>query len=487
MLNKGFPKNFSLIGLRKIGKTLLLKKLLEKLRNKTIPVLFNIEDNFSPPEDFALRFVYAIFYSLKPEGNYLPTLSELNRIKPKSNATDEMINLFISEFEKKKSDRLLLIQKSFELPDKLARELNIKFVLVLDEFQAILGLNNYREITNILGSLRKSFEHTENVMWIISGSAVSLMIDITSNSNSPFFELFTNVNLDFFSKQDSLRHINKIERMYDAEIDSILKEKIFRFTRGHPFYVYCITDKLCSTLKKPKLRDLTSSIFEEVLTPNDRIYNHCKYVFDTSLERAKGKVTIKKVLEVLSKRELATISEISNTARMTIQTVNISLLRLMEVDLVEKIGQKYRICDPILMFWIRNIILGGGDFVRIKESRLKQIEQELLKAKTELGIAKEYELKYKLGKEFGLKLDKYLKNNIEFDLIGEKNNVWHIFEIKWRNKPTNYKDVKIFLDKIKRSEFFGKKKKSFFLSKSGFTDSARKFGSENGIKLIENL
>ena len=76
---------------------------------------------------------------------------------------------------------------------------------------------------------------------------------------------------------------------------------------------------------------------------------------------------------------------------------------------------------------------------------------------------------------------------IEFDLIGKKNNVWHVFEIKWRNKPTNYRDLKNFLGKIRRSEFSEKKKKLFFVSKSGFTDSARKFAEKNEIELIENL
>jgi len=485
LLKNGFPKNFSLIGLRKIGKTLLTKKFGENLENTVIPFFFNIEKNFSLPEDFALRFAYTIFYSLKPGGNYIPNLSELNRIKPKSKIADDMVNLFLSEYEKRKPNKLLLIQKAFELPDRLAKELNIKFVVFLDEFQAIIGLNNYKEIKNILGAIRVFFEHTENVMWVISGSAISLMLNITSDPKSSFFELFTNVNLDFFSKENTLKHINKIERMYNAKISSVIKEKIFVFTRGHPFYVFCITDKLCSISKEPLLRELTAAIFEEVLTPGARIYGHCKYVFDTSLEKAKGKATIKRVLEFLSINGLSTMTDIAKSTKMTLQTVNISLIRLKEVDIVERIRQQYRICDPVLMFWIKNTILGGEDFIKIKEARMKQIEQELLNAKTELGKAKEYEIKDKLEKQFGLKLDNYLKDKIELDLVGKKNDIYYIFEIKWRNKPTDYKDIKNFLNKIKKSEFKDKNKKLFFISKSGFTKQATDILKKNEIEIIE--
>lgn len=481
LLRKGFPKNFSLIGLRKIGKTLLIKKFGEELKGNTVPVFFNIERNFSLPEDFALRFVYSIFYSLNPKDDYLPSLSGLNKIKPKSKIADKIVNLFISEYEKRKPNRLLLIQKSFELPDKLAKELNIKFVIFLDEFQAILGLNNYREIKDVLGSIRTFFEHTENVMWVISGSAISLMLDITSNSKSPFFELFTNIKLDFFSKGNTLKHINKIERMYGVKVSPTIKEKIFLFTRGHPFYVFCITEKLCTISKDPKLRNLTTAIFEEILTPNARIYEHCKYVFYTSLERAKGKATIKKVLEFLSKNGLSTMTDIAKSTKMTLQTVNVSLMRLKEVDIVERIGQQYRICDPVLTFWIKNTMLEANDFVKIREARIKQIEQELLNAKTELGKAKEYELKDKLEKKFKVKLENYVKNNLEFDLVGKKRNTYYIFEIKWRNKPSNYKDVKNFLNKIKKSEFSNKKKKLFFISKSSFTNQAKNILEKNKI------
>ncbi len=69
-----------------------------------------------------------------------------------------------------------------------------------------------------------------------------------------------------------------------------------------------------------------------------------------SIEKAKGKATIKRVLEYLSENDSAIMADISKSIRMPATTVNISLMRLMEVDLIEKSDHNYRICDPILRF-----------------------------------------------------------------------------------------------------------------------------------------
>jgi len=50
---------------------------------------------------------------------------------------------------------------------------------------------------------------------------------------------------------------------------------------------------------------------------------------------------------------------------------------------------------------------------------------------------------------------------IEIDLIGEKKGEMYIFEIKWRNKSVNIKDIIDFVDKAEKSSFALKKKKFF--------------------------
>ncbi len=90
-----------------------------------------------------------------------------------------------------------------------------------------------------------------------------------------------------------------------------------------------------------------------------------------------------------------------------------------------------------------------------------------------------------MEEKFGLTLDNYNKGSIEFDLVGEKEGTVYIFEIKWRNRATSYKEMKKLMEKVELSEFASADKKLFFLSRAGFTESAEKFARDNGIELLD--
>ncbi|MFH1773351.1 MAG: hypothetical protein ABH874_00075 [Methanobacteriota archaeon] len=60
----------------------------------------------------------------------------------------------------------------------------------------------------------------------------------------------------------------------------------------------------------------------------------------------------------------------------------------------------------------------------------------------------------------------------------KKEGIAYIFEIKWRNRPTGYRDAEKFLEKVGTSEFATKNKRLFFISKGGFTTGAKKFADK---------
>lgn len=94
-------------------------------------------------------------------------------------------------------------------------------------------------------------------------------------------------------------------------------------------------------------------------------------------------------------------------------------------------------------------------------------------------------MKYKLEELYNMELGRYLKNNIEFDLTGTKNETTNIFEIKWRNKKTSYKDIENFTQKINNSEFRTQPKRLIFISKSGYTQSAIEFAKQQEVQLLD--
>ena len=116
---------------------------------------------------------------------------------------------------------------------------------------------------------------------------------------------------------------------------------------------------------------------------------------------------------------------------------------------------------------------------------MANLEEKYQKASTELGIAKEYEVKYKLEELYDIELEKYLKYNIEFDLVGTKDETVYIYEIKWRNEKTSYKDIDNLVQETNKSEFSKNKRLLFFISKSGYTQSAIELASHNKLSLLD--
>jgi hypothetical protein len=101
-----------------------------------------------------------------------------------------------------------------------------------------------------------------------------------------------------------------------------------------------------------------------------------------------------------------------------------------------------------------------------------------------VGIAKEYELKYALEKFLGFHLDKYLKDDIEFDLVGVNDDIVYIFEIKWRTKETGYSDIEKFIAKTTASEFAKHPRKLILISRRGFTRQATEYAKSKKIILV---
>lgn len=82
---------------------------------------------------------------------------------------------------------------------------------------------------------------------------------------------------------------------------------------------------------------------------------------------------------------------------------------------------------------------------------------------------------------FGFEFNRYIKNNIELDALGFDKGTYHIVEIKWRNKATDYKDIMNFIEKTKEFDPV----KLYFISRSGLTQQAEILLKEKNIKIIK--
>ena len=90
----------------------------------------------------------------------------------------------------------------------------------------------------------------------------------------------------------------------------------------------------------------------ETLWGGGQIYNYCRYVYDLSLQRARGYGMLKAILQFLAEEQGFTLSEIARSLRKSPSAVHEYMRWLSEVDLVKERDRIYQFRDAVLRFWV---------------------------------------------------------------------------------------------------------------------------------------
>jgi len=130
-----------------------------------------------------------------------------------------------------------------------------------------------------------------------------------------------------------------------------------------------------------------------------------------------------------------------------------------------------------------------------------QLDERFQRASTELGLAKEFEVRELLRKFRGQEIpgetlgssgticlptfqsvEPYRSpdGQIEIDALAEGDEVWAV-EVKWRNKEASVTELKRFVAKTREHT----PHRLWFISKMGFSSAARAFAQERGVLISD--
>jgi predicted transcriptional regulator len=187
---------------------------------------------------------------------------------------------------------------------------------------------------------------------------------------------------------------------------------------------------------------------------------------------------LKSILSILSIEEGLNQTQIAKKLKITQGAAKEYLNELIKINLIVKKDNTYHFIDPIFRYWIayvqEGVEIGGYPSEKDLHSLVKDLDKKFQQASRQLGIAKEYEFKVKIEEKFDIQFSNYISRDRkrEFDLVGKKDDVYYIVEVKWRNRKVSIKDILDFSKKIQHSIFSDKKKTMLFISKSGFDEKA---------------
>ena len=501
------PADLHLSGLRRIGKSMLIKEFIRRHSADpgVLPVYINMEELSEAPEDFAVKFIGWHLYWLYGKGETLP-LPYLHLPSLIFQAPDqvlrEALQPVLHELERSRPDRQRLLQEAFAFPSLLAQFSGRRVLLFLDEFQEISSLTKFSQAKNILSLLRGAKDRAANVVWCICGSIISEMEARTRESRSPLFGQFTHLPLNPYTRGESDTLIRKFIPQPDNRIAGLLHH----FSAGNPFYLVQLLHRL--NLFAGRGETLTENLIKrafvaETLSPGGLIHAYCTYLYNISLQRAKGYGVLRSILDLIATNDDAlTQSELARRLWMTQGAVRTNLKELERIGLLHERDRRYYYIDAILRYWVAYVqhgieapeFPGERDLLAI----MSELDRKYQQAATELGQNREEQVRSLMRHFAGQRLDGTIfgcdsevvlplfnevktytspDGRIEIDAIGEGKTPWAV-EVKWKGKAIGRKELEAFMRKTKDMTA-----QLWYLAKAGFTAEAKACAGANGIML----
>ena len=293
-LSQGKPENLALIGVRKIGKTLLLFRFQELLEGNERLVLAYTYVEPGSFRDFSLATLLAL---LSQTALHFQAIERLNLLgldpAEKLQALAQALLPLFPRLANKWLELPLLAGKDpevifdfvFELAEGLGEEQDLYYLLVFDEFQNVRTFRSTqgRPFRSTQGRpfgvpalehrLRQYLLRQKRLAVIVAGSSISAIEDMFRNRQNPLFghfkiELvrpfpFAAARGFVIEKLGGRMLLNETQLAFLAQI-----------TGGYPYYLDVITDELLArapSLKRASDSSIADTLLSSVFASNGLI------------------------------------------------------------------------------------------------------------------------------------------------------------------------------------------------------------------------
>lgn len=341
--------NIMLLAQRRTGKSSILYNLKEQ-DAKTVYVIFDAYGT-STKERFARTYIHAILstcaakmddtsYKKKVKKVFGEGVSNLQSKISNVDVTIAEFAKFHVSFRKPATDSDELLENALNFAEVVAKEKRISLVIMIDEFQELLKWKD-----SFLKIFRKTIQSQQNVSYVLSGSAPTIMHELIHKARSPLYRQLIHVQLGKLPKNDVIVFVKKRFAAVGMKVSGSASEYIFELSRGYADYVQRLGMQvflLCLD-KKTVVKSDVDRAYEEMLVQLDADFGSA-FSHRAELEQ--------EILIALAAGK-SSISAISREIRKPQSTIPKTMNRLMASDVVEKYYRgKYRIADGVFSDWV---------------------------------------------------------------------------------------------------------------------------------------
>ncbi len=260
-------RNLTLISLRRMGKTGLLKHVnyqLGHLKNPIAVIYVDLLPTMNGNE--MLNSISSALYRIrKSEKNFLEKmLSLMASLRPRL-TMDPLTGEPSIELKVESTSG---IQSGLEQILRLISEIRQDIVFMFDEFQQIA---NYPE-KNIESMLRSIIQTYPVVPFIFSGSSRHMLENMFLSPGRPFYQSSELMYLDRIRDDDYRIFIREKFRSGNMQIDDLSINKVFSWTRLHTYYVQYVCSHLYEKGENIIGDEQVNKVFHQIITDFESQY-----------------------------------------------------------------------------------------------------------------------------------------------------------------------------------------------------------------------
>ncbi len=353
---------FSLSGIRRIGKTSILKETKRLLEKKGIIVIYisvwsivpSTVDEFAKilnratilafekklPKKF--KFEHLLVTGTKALQTFLQNLKLSTTVAADLEAS-------VSYVRKESDDVENAMKKSFSLIEDLSRMTKTQSVLVIDEFPSLAdltyGTKNQKMGLQIIQLLRTLFEDFKLTKLVVSGSFRDTLENLVTKSKAPFYKQLLLREIMPFNKkeiEEFLKHYLHTLKFSDEDT----KNELYKITSGIPYNLQLIGKEIqYLELKKIDRKKLSEII--KIVLQKDGEQSFKEFTENISPSEIK-------VLKGLAKSPGLSPIDISKQEFIDENSVNNSLNLLGKKGIIKKVKRgRYEFTDNLFSEWLK--------------------------------------------------------------------------------------------------------------------------------------
>ena len=340
--------NSIIVSPRRWGKTSLVTHVLSDIveKRKDVRVCHIDVFNCRTEEQFYQIYANAILSAVETKLDKFVEAARryLGRLVPSISLSDSAQQYELTFGVDFKDDKLS-VGDVLNLPQRISEDLNIDFIVAIDEFQSI---DFYDDSLAFQRKLRSYWQHHKRVTYCLYGSKRHMLLDIFSNPNMPFFKFGDIMFLDKISREDwqefIVRRFADTGKVIDIELSGIIADKV----KNHPYYVQQLSQQVWLRTARKCTLAIVDEAFESMVRQLSLLFTNL--IDSLTSRQISFLVAVAKGEERFSSQEVLTKYKLGTSA-------NIKNLRtsLLDKDLIDiRVESKIEIQDPVFEWWLLN-------------------------------------------------------------------------------------------------------------------------------------